>query len=407
MVSLAHLARHAPGHAAIRAAGALALLALLWPAAPAAAQTVTRALVEATGPHDEAALLRVLGLAEGRPLDRQQIREAILALYAGGEVEWVDVESEPQAGGVAITVRISFRSKISKVDVRTGSPLLRNQLKKWMGLTPGEPVSVATVETGRRRAERKLRERGHSDPRVDVYLDYDRPTNTVAVTVEPDPGEVERIAGVVVEGIDDATVAAEAAPEVKPSDRLTTRSEERLRQEIEKRLRRQGYWEARVVGIDRTPEPPGTLLTVRVDPGARYTLELTAPAESEKVARAAIPDPVDEDMHPAQTEVLADRIRESLQRQGYLLAAVTVELSTDEPTHVLRVNVDPGRTTRIAAVEFPGAAAIGADDLRSLVAVDRGRTQGLWGAPVSDVTLDADRQAVEEAYRIPPKKKYL
>ena len=399
MMSPAHRARHAPRFGAVHVAVAVAIATLLWAAAATAAETVERVSVEATGPLDEVALLRVLGLAEGRPLDRRQIREAILALYAGGEIEWVEVESAPAAGGVAITVRLSIRSKISKVDVRTGSPLLGNQIKKWMGLSPGDPVSVATVETGRRRAERKLRERGHSAPRVDVYLDYDRPTNTVAVTVEPEPGPVERIAGVVVEGIDDPAVMAEAIPEVETSDRLTTRGEERLRQEIEERLRRKGYWEARVVGVDRAPQPAGTLLTVRVDPGARYTLELIAPAGLEDVARAGIPDPVDEDMHPAQTDVLADRIRERLQRQGYLLAEVAVELATDGPGHVLRVTVDPGRVTRIAAVEFPGAAAIDGDDLLAVVAVDTGATQGLWGAPVSDDTLDADRRALEEAYR--------
>jgi outer membrane protein assembly complex protein YaeT len=138
---------------------------------------------------------------------------------------------------------------------------------------------------------------------------------------------------------------------------------------------------------------------VRVDPGVRYSLALAAPAESGKTVRAASPAPVDEDMHPAQTVALADRIRENLQRQGYLLAAVTAELVAEDPAHVLRVTADPGRVLRVAAVEFPGAAAFDHDDLREVVAVDQGRTQGLWGVPVSDVTLDADRRAVEEAYR--------
>lgn len=399
MAILAHRTRRPPKRKAIRAVMAGALAALLWPSASTAGETVARVSVEAFGPHDEAALLRVLGLTVGQPFDRQQIREAILALYAGGEVEWVDVEAEPAGDGVAITVRISARSKISKVDVRTASPVLKNQLKKWLALSPGEPVSAATVEAGRRRALRKLRERGHTDPRVDVYLDYERSSNTVAVTVEPDPGPVERIAGIVVEGIDDPAVAAEAVPEVKPSDRLTTRAEERIRREVEERLRRQGFWDARVVGVDRRADVAGTLLAVRVELGARYTLELIAPAESERTVRAAIPDPVDEDMHPAQTELLAERIRENLQREGYLLAAVTAELVADAPTPLLRITADPGRVVRVAAVEFPGVTAINADDLRKVVAVDQGRTQGLWGASVSDATLELDRRAVEEAYR--------
>ncbi|HOC43139.1 MAG TPA: BamA/TamA family outer membrane protein [Thermoanaerobaculales bacterium] len=391
--------RRLPSRGAWSSALAIALAALLWPAAAGAQQTVTRVSVEAPGAFDAEGLLRVLGLAEGRPVDRQLLREAILALYAGGEIERIEVESEPLQGGLAVTVRISVRSKISKVDVRTGSPILRNQLKKWMALEPGEPVSVATVEAGRRRAERKLRERGHPEPRVDVYLDFERSSNTVAVTIEPDPGEVERIAGVVLEGIDDPAVAAETVPHIKPSDRLTSRVEERVRRDVEERLRRKGFWDARVVGVDRVSEDEATHLVVRVDPGARYTLELIAPAGSEEIARAAIPDPVEADIHPAQTEVLADRIRENLQRRGYLLAEATAELVADGLTHVLRVTIDPGRTFRIGSVEFPGAQSIDHDDLRAAVEVDRGRTQGLWGVPVSDVSLDADRRAVEEVYR--------
>ncbi|HQP43813.1 MAG TPA: hypothetical protein PLV66_09060, partial [Thermoanaerobaculales bacterium] len=285
--------RRLPSRGAWSSALAIALAALLWPAAAGAQQTVTRVSVEAPGAFDAEGLLRVLGLAEGRPVDRQLLREAILALYAGGEIERIEVESEPLQGGLAVTVRISVRSKISKVDVRTGSPILRNQLKKWMALEPGEPVSVATVEAGRRRAERKLRERGHPEPRVDVYLDFERSSNTVAVTIEPDPGEVERIAGVVLEGIDDPAVAAETVPHIKPSDRLTSRVEERVRRDVEERLRRKGFWDARVVGVDRVSEDEATHLVVRVDPGARYTLELIAPAGSEEIARAAIPDPVE------------------------------------------------------------------------------------------------------------------
>jgi outer membrane protein assembly complex protein YaeT len=400
MIRFAHLTRHprTPGAGGAVMAAVFAA-ALLWPSPSAACGTVARVSVEASGPHDETALLRVLGLAAGQPLDRQQIREAILALYASGEVEWVKVEAEPVDGGLAITVRISARSKISAVDVATGSPVLRNQIKKWMALSRGEPLSVATVESGRRRALRKLRERGHSDPRVEVYLDYERSSNTVRVTIEADPGPVERIAGIVVEGVGDPAAAAAAAPELKPGEILTTRTEERMRRQVEERLRRQGFWDARVVGVDRTAGEAGTFLGVRVDPGAHYTLELIAPAESKPVARAAIPDPVDEDMHPAQTELLAARIRENLQRQGYLLATVRAELSSGAPSHVLRVTADPGRVLTIAAVEFPGAAAIDHDELRKVVAVDRGRTQGLWGVPVSDATLELDRRAVEQAYR--------
>ena len=200
-------------------------------------------------------------------------------------------------------------------------------------------------------------------------------------------------------GVDEPELAEQAIPDIKSGTKLTARLEERVRRDVEERLRRLDFWEARVVGVDRQRDDDATILEVRVDPGPRYELELVAPPGAEKVARGAFPDPVEEDIHPAQTEVLADRIRENLQSEGYLLASVTAELDAHGPTHVLRVQADPGTIRKIATVDFPGALSIGADTLRSAAQVDRGRTQGLWGSPVSDATLDNDRRAVEEVYR--------
>ena len=47
---------------------------------------------------------------------------------------------------------------------------------------------LAAVEAGDNRITRRLRERGFSDPVVDITLDYRRPTNTVVVTVTADLG---------------------------------------------------------------------------------------------------------------------------------------------------------------------------------------------------------------------------
>ncbi len=117
MASSTHRTRQAPPRGRSWTVIAMVIAALWWSSASTAEQTVTRVSVEADGALDAAALLRVLGLAQGSSLDRQQIREAILALYAGGEVEWIRVESEPFEGGLAVTVRISARSKISKARV--------------------------------------------------------------------------------------------------------------------------------------------------------------------------------------------------------------------------------------------------------------------------------------------------
>ena len=115
--------------------------------------------VQGDGIADDEALIRILGLEAGQPINRQRLRESILAIYASGEVERIRIEADEVTSGLDVTVSVSMRSKISKIQVKTSNPILKNQVKKWMQMTPGYAVSFAGIEAGRRRALRKLRER--------------------------------------------------------------------------------------------------------------------------------------------------------------------------------------------------------------------------------------------------------
>ena len=86
---------------------------------------IVSARVEAIGPVDEDGILEVLELQEGNRIDRQRLRELILTLYAGAEVERLRVITADTDGGVDVVVRMSNRSTVSGVRVRTGRPTLR------------------------------------------------------------------------------------------------------------------------------------------------------------------------------------------------------------------------------------------------------------------------------------------
>jgi outer membrane protein insertion porin family len=380
----------------------LLLLASAGLSAPAHAtrgQPIVGINVEGDRVEDRAAIVEVLGLEVGQPIDRKQLRDALLAIYAGGDVERVRIEADEVAGGLEVTVTTSFRSRISKIEVSARSPLTKNQVKKWMELAPGDPVSFARIEAGRRRAIRRFRDRGYVDPQIDVYVDYRRESNTVAITVDPQPGELETIDGLVLTGIEDEETLAAVMPEVKKEARLSRRFEEKTRRQIEERLRRLGHWDGRVTGVSRPTEDDSRVLAVSVDPGLLYRLELEIEPEHEKLLQNAFPDPVDEDINPAQTATLAERIRENLQEKGYLLADVQVDLSVDGDVNVVRVSAELNSQRRIATVEFPGARSLDRETLQRAVRVTRGKTTGWRGRPVTDTTLKADRRLVEQTYR--------
>jgi outer membrane protein assembly complex protein YaeT len=348
---------------------------------------------------DRAAIIEVLGLEVGEPIDRRQLRDAILAVYAGGDVERVRVEAVEVAESLDVTVTASFRSRIAKIEVSARSPLTKNQVKRWMELAPGDPVSFSRIEAGRRRAIRKFRERGYADPQIEVYVDYRRESNTVVLTVDPQPGEVETIGGIELVGIDDPETRDAVMPTVKPNTRLSKRVEERLRRQVEERLRRLGRWDARITSIDRTVDTGPRILMMTIDSGPLYRLEIDAPPEQVELVRNAFPDPVEEDINPAQTATLAERIRVNLQQRGYLLADVAVELGIEATETVVRVRADPESARRIGAVEFPGAFSTDREQLQRAVRVERGPTTGWRGRPVTETTLRADRRLVEQKYR--------
>lgn len=360
---------------------------------------IMTARVEAIGPVDENEILEVLELQPGGRLDRQRLRDLILTLYAGGEVESLRVDTHDTDGGIDVLVRLSFRSKISEVKVRAGSPTLRVKVRRWVQLEIGDPVTAAGIDASRRRVERRLRDRGYADAVVDAYIVFDRPTNTVAVEFEIDPRQPQVVRSVEVEGLDDVQLASTARPKFKPGARLTARLEDRLRVRTESNLRGSGYWEAEVLAVERRLDGANVHLVMQVETGPRFRLEIEAPPENLKIAEDAFPDPAEQEVHPAQTEALTEQIVENLQQSGFLLAEVHAELVPGNGEQVLRVQIDPGRRLKVAEVVFPGAERIRDSQLRDAVSVREGGTGGRFGQTVTNATLESDRKNLVELYQ--------
>jgi outer membrane protein assembly complex protein YaeT len=350
-------------------------------------------------PVDSEAIVEILGLKVGEPVDLRQLRETIHALYARADVEWIRVEGEEREDGLQVLVQIRNRTEISAVNVRIGKPILKRRVQKWLELEPGTRITTGEIEAAQRRVLRRLQDRGYADARVDTYLEYTRASNTVRVTVEVEAGEPLQVGEVLVTGIDDPEVALEARPDVKPGTRLTSRTIDRIKNQTEARLRGAGFWDAHVVGIDEQIDGSTASLEVGAVPGPRYKLEVETPPEHEKLVRKAIPDPAEEDLHPAQTAALTERILEGLQAEGYLLAEVAVQLEDTDVQPTLRVVATPGAQRRIAEVVVEGASSVSSEELLGAVGVHPGPVRGVRGQTVTASTLEMDRQLLAETYR--------
>ena len=360
---------------------------------------IAKIAVESDGPVAPEATLEVLGLEIGGTLNRALIRDAILSMYASTDAEWVRIEAAETPEGLDVLVRISVKPTAAQIHVEVGNRILRKRIEKWLEVGRGDVVSTTSIEAGARRITRKLRERGYADPQVDVYLDYRRETNTIAVTVTADLGPPLTVGSVRLVGIDDPEIAAIATPTIKPGKKLTVRFEENIRQKIEEDLKEAGFWEAEVLHVGRDGDGDVVDLEVAVAPGDRYRMELTHPEEGSKAVLNAIPDPKKEEIHPQQTDALAERVRERLQEAGYLLAEVSAELVTDESGSTLKVTAEPGIVRKVAAIEFPGAVSLSEKLLLSTITTQKGAVRGLRGQDVSESSLDRDRLTLVDLYR--------
>ena len=383
-------------------AAATAFLLCMTAVGPAAAEFDGGPIAKLTVDGDEVdrpALLEVLGLEIGGDIDRHRLRDAVLTAYASSEIEWIRIEAAETPEGLDVAVHVSVRPRVERLDVEIGNRVLRNRIRKWLEIAPGDVATTAAVEASERRVKRRLRELGYRDPDVAVYLDYNRPTNTVVVSVSGELGLPTTVNSIALRGIDDPEIAAEVTPRAKTGKKIDLRYRENLRQQVEDRLKEAGYWEAEVLRIELLGDGASVDLVVHVGSGDRYEMELVVPEEHRKALLNAIPDPKKEEVHPQQTDALAERVRERLQEAGYLLAEVDAELITGGELPVLRITAEPGAVRKIIAIDFPGAESLSTKVLRTAVSVHPGAVRGLRGQDVSAGSLERDRLAVIDLYR--------
>jgi outer membrane protein insertion porin family len=385
--------------------GRLAVLGLLgWlvltvaTAAAAAASDgpVVAVRIEADGAVDAEQVLRVLGLTVGEPIDRRQVRDGLKTLYAGGEINWAAVKAAPTEGGLEAVVEIGVRSPIESVSISGIGWWWQIRVRRWLGVDPGDLFSEAALAEGIRRVRRELVERGWANAVVDPTVTYDRASNSVAVSVAVDRGVPQRLVDVVVSGVEDPEPVLRELEGARGAV-LTDEREDRLRSRTVRSLRRSGWWEAEVVEVRQRQVADGVVVELEVDAGPAYRWEVAAPPTLAK-PQQYLPDPGTDPIYPAQTLSLAERVREALQLDGYLLAEVSAELEADTTPRVLRVTIDSGVRRKVKKVLFAGAEAIDRDDLLEVVRVRRGSTRGWRGQQVSEPTLEEDRLAIKQSY---------
>ncbi|RLE29361.1 MAG: hypothetical protein DRJ61_14690, partial [Acidobacteria bacterium] len=194
----------------------------------------------------------ILGLEIGKPIDRRHVRQGIQVLMAAGEFSWIRCRARSGADGLSVTVELDVHPRLAVLDIDVPSALWEFRVKRWLDIEIGDPVNPGRFEVAARRIRRRIERRGYPDVTVDPYLSLDRGGHKVIATLEVRPGSRAMLAGLKIEGLSEGLDQETLMPDIKVGRKLTETAVDDLREKIERRIRLAGYWEAKVVGVERT-----------------------------------------------------------------------------------------------------------------------------------------------------------
>jgi outer membrane protein insertion porin family len=365
-------------------AGPLAPLALVAAAAgatavadPPAADLVREVRVEAEHPER---LRRLIGLAPGRPLDREAVRRAVELLFATGRFEDVPVyvirDGTP---GVAVVFRPRPAPLLVAVRVEGASPLSARGVRRAARLVSGEALWPARLERAGRDVALALVRRGYLEALVEPEALRVAGGADAVFRVRAGPRVVvsqTRVAG-------DAEVRELGLPLLaKPRTGEVYRREaaEGARDAMRRALLRAGRWRA-TVALRETYDPSrGAMdLVFEVDAGPRMTLEARGAAFTESQLSRVRSLVREQGATSDVVEAAAERLESQLREQGHREAIVRATREPRPAGEALVMEATPGPLATAADVEIRGAAAGLLEDLRTRA-----------GRPIVDADVEAD-----------------
>lgn len=371
--------------------------ALPWAVAP-----VNDVVFDAPGARDVAELRSAFGIPAGAVLSRTDVRRGVQALLATGEVEDVVVEVDPGDGGVTLEVHVQVALRLRRLDVVGLSDKPKRVVSDALKLPLGAPLRVADFEQRLAQAEAALRdEQGYPDAVLEPELAFDLAAGEVTVLVHGLLGSPRLLRDVVVEGTEIDRAEIWKVCSLEAGQRLGSGAIVGARRRLAEHLRRQGHWEAEVEPPELVPRDDGVGLRLRAALGSRYRLETDGIKPDKALAREALlflsgEEPFEE----VALDAYVRRTRLFLQRQGRLLAEVTMDVVEGEGERVLRLTARRTGKTKIKEVRLLGDLPVPAAELAARIGVhEGGMIRRLTAEPVDEDTLADDADSVVATLR--------
>ena len=312
-----------------------------------------------------------------------------------------DEESSPERVELVLSIDAGERVTIGATQV-TGSPLEPpSAVLAEFNLQAGRPYDRPALDARVAAYEESLRERGYYEARVrpSAVLSEDRRSVSVTINVEPGPRVRLVFAGDSLPGGDVEDLVPVRAERSVDQDLLEDASSA-----IENALREQGYRSARAP-YTRQEQGGELVLTFTIARGPLHRVGSIETDGSTALDRAAITPLLQikpgEPFVEARVGAVAAAITELYRVRGFAQAAVKTNIQVlPEASEAgvafrpvaVRFEIEEGPQTLVASMDIAGGKAIGAEVLKSEMALTAGR-------PFYRPQLAVDRDAIERTYR--------
>jgi len=219
-------------------------------------ETVTDIEFRGIAGADPAMLRSLLAQKTNEPLDRDQLRASLQALYATGRFATLQVEVEPGPQKTLTLVFVATENYFNGAITVDGAPQKTNpkpnQLIGASQLDLGDVFAEEKLTRSMERMKKVLADNGYYLASIAYTLEPNRETSQMAIHFHVNPGELARVGEVTIEG--DTGIPAEQVrklTKLKSEDKVkaehVTRALERLRAHYQKNA----HLEAQVSLTDR------------------------------------------------------------------------------------------------------------------------------------------------------------
>jgi outer membrane protein insertion porin family len=341
----------------------------------------------------------------GEPLDREQVRQSVQALYKTGRFADISVEAERTASG---QVELSFVTVpnyfIGDVIVE-GTPNRpnQNQVVNASKLQLGEPFSSANLDRALSNIRQIMQENGYYHATVSAQEQRHPDTQQIDVHFQIVPGAQAQIGRVTVRGnagYSDGQIQDIAGME--PGDAVTVQRVSNALDRLRKKYQKQNRLLSQVSIASRVyrPEVNAVDFTFDIQPGPKVEIAAEGSKISPRVLKRNIPvyeeNALDDDLLNEGRRNLLNY----MQSRGYFDATVGLKKHgepSDPEVKVIYI-VDEGPRHKLVRIEIAGNKYFPEELLRSLLQVQpAGRfvSHGRY----SQGLLNGDLHGLENLYR--------